>query len=314
MYMAYNVPILFIIFKRDYTAARVFEKIREIKPCKLYVSADGPRNESERLACDQTRALIQQVDWGCDVKVMFREKNLGCKYGPYTSISWFLEQEEEGIILEDDCVPDLSFFPFVQEMLETYRHDMRIGMIAGHSDVTIPMSTSYVFSRFKACWGWATWRRAWRFMDLELQQYDYRREVAPLMVYDQRRLPHWLTALDLIDQNKVSAWDWPWYFSLAAQSMLCIFPAKNLISNIGFGEDGTHCLGEAPEEAIVSYSLDFPLKHPETVLVNWEFEQAWERGLLMGVDPSLFLPPKKKNVWKSIRKELRRFSQRFRVN
>ena len=149
-------------------------------------------------------------------------------------------------------------------------------------------------------------------MDLELTEYDYRREVAPLMVYDQRRLPHWLTALDLIEQDKVCAWDWPWYFSLSSQSMLCVFPSKNLVSNIGFGVDGTHCLGEAPEEAVVSYSLDFPLRHPSTVLVNWEFEQAWEKGLMMGIDPAVFLPPKKKNVWKSLVKELKRFIRRLK--
>ncbi len=310
--MNYNVPILFIIFKRDYTAIQVFERIRQIKPRKLYVSADGPRDETERAACDKTREIIKGIDWDCELHVRFKEDNLGCKYGPYESISWFFEHEQEGVILEDDCVPDFSFFPFMEEMLDRYRDDNRVGMIAGHTDVTLPLPTSYVFSRFKSCWGWATWKRAWELMDLELKNHDYRKEVAPLMVYDQRRLPHWLTALDLIDQNKVAAWDWPWYFSLAAQNMLCIFPCKNLISNIGFGVDGTHCLGEAPPEAIISYSLDFPLVHPSTTLVNWEFEKEWEKGLTMGVNLNPVLPPKKKNIAKSVAKEIRRFFRRLR--
>lgn len=228
--------------------------------------------------CDKTRDIIKQVDWDCELHLMYRDENLGCKYGPYESISWFFKHEEEGIILEDDCVPDLTFFPFVREMLVKYRNDNRVSMIAGHSEVSIPLSTSYVFSRFRACWGWATWKRAWCNIDIELENYDYRKEVVPLMVYDQRRGAHWLTALDLIDQNKVNAWDWPWYFSQAAQSQLCIFPSKNLVANIGFGEDGTHCLGEPPAEAITSYSLSFPLVHPKTVIVNWLFEKEFERG------------------------------------
>lgn len=281
--MTYDVPVLFIIFKRGYTAEKVFQRIREIRPSKLYVAADGPRNEEEKVLCERTRKLIEQVDWVCDLKVRFREENLGCKYGPYDSISWFFQHETEGVILEDDCVPDLSFFPFVREMLERYREDNRVGMIAGHNEVNTPCETSYLFSRFKACWGWATWKRAWDLMDLELVQYDYRTEIVPLMVYHREREAHWRTALDLIDADQVAAWDWPWYFSLAAESMLCIFPARNLIANIGFGEDGTHCLGEAPESALTSFSLDFPLKHPRTMAVNWTFEQAFEQGLRMGM-------------------------------
>ena len=120
-------------------------------------------------------------------------------------------------------------------------------------------------------------------MDLELERLDYRNMIAPLMVYDRKRVVHWHTALDLINACKVAAWDWPWYFSLAASSQLCIFPARNLVANIGFGEDGTHCLGEAPESALVSYTLDFPLKHPSGITVDWNFEQAFELGLRMGM-------------------------------
>jgi len=306
--MEYDVPVLFIIFKRHYTAIKVFERIKEIKPKKLYVAADGPRDLQEKEMCDKTRDIIKQVDWNCELHLMYRDENIGCKYGPYESISWFFNHEEEGVILE----ADLTFFPFVREMLVKYRNDNRISMIAGHSEVSIPLSTSYVFSRFRACWGWATWKRAWCNIDIELENYDYRKEVVPLMVYDQRRGAHWLTALDLIDQNKVNAWDWPWYFSQATQSQLCIFPSKNLIANIGFGEDGTHCLGEPPAEAITSYSLDFPLVHPKTVIVNWQFEKEFEKGLTMGVILEDIPVRKKKNIFVSIVKELKRFIRRLR--
>lgn len=305
--MQYDVPILFIIFKRYHTTVKSFEVIKQMKPKKLYIAADGPRNAQEKEMCDKTRSFAEQVDWECDLRLLFHDKNLGCKYAPYTAISWFFEHEEEGIILEDDCIPDLTFFPFVKEMLEKYRTDNRVSMIAGHSEVSIPLKTSYVFSRFKACWGWATWRRAWKYIDLELQNYDYARDVVPLMVYDQSRAVHWHTALKLIAQDKVTAWDWPWYFSVAAQSQLCIFPCKNLVANIGFGEDGTHCLGEAPAEAITSYSLDFPLVAPKSVMVDYDFEKEFEKGLLMGYEP----PKPKKNIFISIGKEIRRAFRRL---
>ena len=310
--MEYNVPVLFIIFKRYYTAIKVFERIKEIKPKKLYVAADGPRDLQEKEMCDKTRDIIKQVDWDCELHLMYRDENLGCKYGPYESISWFSPPAAAGPLPAAACVPDLTFFPFVREMLVKYRNDNRVSMIAGHSEVSIPLSTSYVFSRFRACWGWATWKRAWCNIDIELENYDYRKEVVPLMVYDQRRGAHWLTALDLIDQNIVNAWDWPWNFSQAAQSQLCIFPSKNLIAKIGFGEDGTHCLGEPPAEAITSYSLDFPLVHPKTVIVNWQFEKEFEKGLTMGVILEDIPVRKKKNIFVSIVKELKRFIRRLR--
>lgn len=308
--MQYDTPILFIIFKRYDTTIKVFEVIKKMKPKKLYIAADGPRNQLEKEACDKTREIIEQIDWDCDLHLMLRDENIGCKYGPYTSISWLFETEEEGVILEDDCVPDLTFFSFAKQMLEKYRTDERIGMIAGHNEVSLSLSTSYVFSRFKACWGWATWKRAWKNIDIELQRYDYRSEVAPLMVYDRQRVVHWHKALELIAQNKVAAWDWPWYFSSAAQSQLCIFPSKNLVANIGFGEDGTHCFGEPPVEAITKYALDFPLVAPETVIVNWEFEREFEKGLTMGVEIPVVI--KKKSVFISITKEIRRFIKRLR--
>ena len=306
--MAFGVPILFIIFRRDYTAIEVFKRIREIQPAKLYVAADGPRDDQEKVRCDKTRAIIELIDWECDLHLLYRDENLGCKYGPHSSISWFFEHEEAGIILEDDCVPDITFFPFVEKMLEKYSDDDRVGMIAGHSEVSIPLKTSYVFSRFKACWGWATWRRAWKYMDIELQACDYREEIIPLMVYDQQKALHWHTALNLIAQNRVTAWDWPWYFSLAAQSQLCIFPCKNLISNIGFGDEGTHCLGEPPVEAITSYSLDFPLVEPKSVMVDWEFEKEFEKGLTMGMPGPV---PRKKNVFSRTFKKVKTMIKRL---
>lgn len=278
----YNVPILFIIFKRFDTTKRVFQEIRKIRPQKLYIAADAGRSVEEQIKCDETRSIVNNIDWDCEVHVLYQDKNCGCKYGPYKAINWFFENEKEGIILEDDCLPNHSFFMFVKEMLEKYRNDNRIGMIAGHNPININLPDSYVFSRFKGCWGWATWKRSWINIDLELKNIDYANDIIPLMVYDDKKKTHWRHVLKLISQNKVAAWDWPWYFSLAAQNQLCIFPNKNLIANIGFGEEGTHCIGDAPDSALETNTLKFPLKHPLAVFPNREFEYAFEKTLNLG--------------------------------
>lgn len=307
----YDTPILFIIFNRYRTTREVFEAIRAVRPRRLYIAADGPRNEQEHTKCEEARSIIAQVDWECDVKLLLHEKNLGCKYNIYTAISWFFEHETEGIILEDDCMPDASFFPFMEQMLIKYRDDQRIGMIAGHTEVDIPLETSYVFSRFSSCWGWATWRRAWQNIDLELVNYDYKKDVTPLMVYDQRRTKHWDVVLYSIENNLVNTWDWQWNYSMAAQSQLCVIPTKNLVSNIGFGPDGTHCLGEAPSEVLTRYSLTFPLVEPKTMLINWAYEQEHERKIFtMGMEPDR--PHKKKGLLSRTARHIRTFLKRFR--
>lgn len=279
----FNVPILFIIFKRYDTTIKVFKEIQKIKPKKLYIAADAGRSSEEQIKCEETRSIIKNIDWECEIFTLFQKKNQGCKYGPYTAINWFFQHEEEGIILEDDCLPNNSFFQFMKEMINKYRDDDRIGMIAGHNPINIEIPYSYTFSRFKGCWGWATWKRAWNKIDIELQQIDYTKHIIPFMVYNKKREKHWKQALKLIEENKVAAWDWPWYFSLAAQNQLCIFPKKNLVANIGFGDDGTHCMGNAPENALTTYELEFPLKSPSSITPYLEFEYTFEQGLNMGI-------------------------------
>lgn len=279
----YDIPILFIIFKRYDTSIKVFQKIRNIKPKKLYIAADAGRTKEEEDKCFRTRSIVDNIDWDCDVKLLFQDKNLGCKYGPYTAINWFFQFEEEGIILEDDCLPNDSFFTYMKEMLHLYKNDNRIGMIAGHNPINIELPYSYIFSRFKGCWGWATWKRAWENIDIELTKLNYIDEIIPLMVYDKKRENHWKHALKLISNNKVAAWDWPWYFSLAAQNQLCVFPHKNLVANIGFGDEGTHCLGNPEMNTLTTYELDFPLVPPKMVAPNLDFDYAFEKDLNMGI-------------------------------
>ncbi len=281
----FSVPILFVFFNRKEVALQTFERIRAVQPSRLYLAQDGPRSErgeAEQLLVEEVRkAVLDRIDWDCQVQTLFRSENLGCAMGVKTAIDWLFEQEEQGIILEDDCVVQPSFFPFMEEMLNRYADDNRIGMIAGFNGVgKVYAETSYTFSRYKACWGWSTWRRAWQHMDMEMSWRGTEQEQSVLynMGGNGQDIGYWKYRLRCIDEGYVSAWDWPWYFSLAAQCQLCIFPAVSLVANIGFGADATHTspVGNTHVQQETG-ELVFPLKHPVKVVPNVVFDRYFYR-------------------------------------
>ena len=172
-----KTAVLLVIFNRPETTQVVFEAIRKAKPPRLYVAADGPRTEvpSDAKKCKEAREIINQVDWDCEVKTLFREKGLGCGLGPSSAFTWFFEHEEDGIILEDDCLPSQSFFWFCEELLERYRHDNRVMHIGGNNFLNgwqKDRDYSYYFSNSGHIWGWATWRRAWKLFDFNISLYE----------------------------------------------------------------------------------------------------------------------------------------------
>lgn len=274
-----RIPILFVIFNRKETALKSFERIKGAKPEKLYIASDGPRanrkGEAERVE-DTRKAILDAIDWPCEVKTLFQTENLGCGQGVYTAINWLFDNEERGIILEDDCIAEKTFFSYVGELLEKYKDDQRIGMIAGYNPVTLKnYPYSYIFSRYKSCWGWATWRRAWVNMDIDMKWRETSSETSILanMGDEGRDLSGWKFKLNAIDKKYVSAWDWQWFFTLGAQNQLCIYPLHNQIANIGNDQDATHT--SLSSITIPSKPLKMPLKHPQ-YLVPWlDFDKAF---------------------------------------
>ena len=244
----FTTPILFIIFNRPDTTARVFERIRAVKPPRLFVSADGPRpqkiGEAER--CMQARALIKQVDWECDVQTHFSENNLGCKIGVSSAITWFFDHVEEGIILEDDCLPDRSFFHFCADLLERYRHDERIMEIGGTQYLKhLPISdASYYFSTLTQIWGWATWRRAWKKYDVTISHFPQvlERHLMQSLFHSPAMRHFWQKKFDFVHHNKIDTWDIQWQFTMSVNNGLAVIPNINLVSNIGFDANATHTL------------------------------------------------------------------------
>lgn len=282
----YNIPILLVFFNREDVVMRTFSMIREAQPAKLYLACDGAREgrEGEKQLVDNLREkILSQVDWDCEVKTRFLDKNVGCSLGVSTAVDWLFENEEVGIVLEDDCLAQKSFFPFVEEMLERYKNDERIGLIAGYNPVDEKhrISESYCFSKYKSTWGWATWRRVWKNMDLNMswRDTDAAESIIKNMGYEGVDVRYWKYRLKAIDAQFVSAWDWQFFFSQAAQNQLTVYPKVSLISNIGFGEGATHTsFNSNADEYLTSKELEFPLQHPKYVVPDYKFDKRFYKN------------------------------------
>jgi len=274
----FNTPILFIIFNRPDTAKKVFKKIQEMKPKQLFIAADGPRkNKPEDVElCKQTRKILNGINWDCELKTLLREENVGCQKGPADAISWFFEHVEEGIILEDDCLPSDSFFPFCEELLEKYRYDTRIMHISGASELPdYENPDSYYFSRLAYVWGWATWKRAWQLMDLNLTDFEEfkQRNILKDKVRNKYHRQDWIKNFkEAKDGDDI--WDFLWQYSLFIQNGLAIVPSKNLILNIGFDGQATHT--SKPPHYYDQMKLDTltenKLKHPNFIYIDEDLQ------------------------------------------
>lgn len=267
-----NTPVLFIIFTRKDTAEKVFEAIRKAAPSELYIAADGPRpnRPDDARRCMECRRIVEKVDWPCKVKTCFRENNLGCGLGVKAAIDWFFSEVEEGIILEDDCLPHPDFFLFCGKLLEYYRHDTRVMNISGNNFQfgQIVGDGSYYFSRYSYTWGWATWRRAWELFDFEMKTYpEFRAQNIIADIFQEREAQlRWTKLFDKVyhkDKN-FSVWDIQWTYALFANNGLSISPNVNLISNIGY--ESTHEMNRKimgmPTAAIDN------LEHPRFMVPN----------------------------------------------
>ena len=275
-----ETPVLFLIFNRPNTTRRVFEKIREVRPKKLFIAADGPRENrpGEQEKCLEVRHIATNVDWNCEVQTLFRKKNLGCGIGPYTAINWFFEQVDEGIILEDDILPDMSFFTFCQQLLNLYREHQKVMMISGFNvcekwkdDVQ-----DYHFSYFGGVWGWASWKRAWAHYDYHLKAWANPNVKGALLncfpeEARERREKMYDT---LFTEGNEDIWDLQWTFAKLLNSGLSVIPSTNLVENIGFGEGATHTTDKGHIWAnIRAHSITFPLREPKAIIRDEEYDK-----------------------------------------
>ncbi|MFH5805190.1 glycosyltransferase family 2 protein [Alienimonas sp. DA493] len=251
--------VAFLIFNRPEVTARVFERIRQARPERLFVVADGPRpnrpGEAERVAA--ARAATESIDWPCHVVRDYSEVNLGCGKRVSSGITGVFEQVEEAIILEDDCLPHPSFFNYCTALLERYRDDERVMCVSGDNfqngvERGEP-GAGYYFSKYPHIWGWATWRRTWRHYELNIPYWPEIRDRGLLAAAcpDPAERAYWSANFDRIYRGELDTWDYSLVLSVWMQGGLTALPNVNLVSNIGFGADATHTQGEAsPFEAL----------------------------------------------------------------
>lgn len=289
-----TAPVLLIFFNRPDTFKEVFDKVREVRPQKLYLAQDGPRsgNDDDTIRIQECRRITSMIDWDCVVYQNYSDVNLGCGVRPQSAISWVLEKEENVIILEDDCIPNTSFFRYCDELLEEYKNDERVCLISGlnHFDTwntKTDREADYFFCKTGAIWGWATWARAWKKYDYYLEKYSHdafdaiseqigNRNVA------RKRVKVWNeTFRKLRKGENITYWDYQWGIVRYAQSQYTIVPKKNMITNIGIGDHSTHARGTNLAKFkkfenfvfIPTHDISFPLVHPNLMICDYAYDK-----------------------------------------
>lgn len=282
----FNVPILFLIFNQPDITLQTFIEIKKVKPKTLYISADGPRlnKPGEENECFITRKIILDlIDWDCDVHTRFLENNLGCKKAVSSGISWFLNEINEGIILEYDCVPSRSFFSFCEVMLTKFRNDSRIMAISGSNYQlnNFRGDSSYYFSKIPSAWGWATWKRSWDLWDGDIESYPQfdKEKVINSIFKNSNVRDYWKLKFDQVYNKIDTTWGYPWVYAVFKENGLCVTPNLNLITNIGFSQKATNAVDEESSFANTERFELSEITHPKFVVPNIEADEFFSRRL-----------------------------------
>ncbi len=283
--MKFEIPILFLIFNRPETTQSVFDVIKKIEPQHLFIAGDGPRNEEEVEKVQTARNIIKLINWQCKVKTLFRNTNLGCKIAVSSAIDWFFENNELGIILEDDCLPHIDFFTYSRELLFKYKDEPKVMHISGYNGLDkVLIKESYYFSKFGTIWGWATWRRAWKNYDVEMKSWKETKESKSYKNFCDSKIEE-LWRIDLFDRvakGLIDTWDYQWSFAKLLNNGLSIIPANNLITNIGFNQSATHTGYKNPISNVkVEKGVSFPLVHPEKIERNKQLDRKFFYGFVV---------------------------------
>lgn len=281
-----KTPVIFIFFNRPQTMVHVLEQIRKAKPDKLYLVADGPRNEEEKRRTEECRRIAKEmVDWECQVVQVYAEKNMGCRDRVVSGISYVLQREEKAVILEDDCVPNISFFRFMDDILERYKDNEAIFSASGrnHFGKYDEKKYDYHFTHHGSIWGWGTWARSWQLYDINMTHWPEIRDKNGGHIREWMRWRTWICRKKLYEdiyRGKIDTWDYQMNFSLQYHRKICITSSVNLVQNIGNGNDATHTVGKNRLFNVPVYELNIPLRHPEKVAVNRGYDKAYSRKII----------------------------------
>ncbi len=262
-------PVVVILYKRPDHTRRMLAELARVRPATLLVIADGPKHDADAAACAAARAVVDEVDWPCEIRRNYSGVNLGCQKRISGGLDWVFGQFERAVIVEDDCLPDPSFFRFCGEMLDRYADDERVMAVSGdnfqHGRRFTPHS--YYFSSEPHCWGWATWRRAWRHNDVTMAAWPAARDGGLLLdTFKDPSVARFVErALEGVYAGRTDSWAYPWAFSCYLRRGLTVLPAVNLVTNVGVGADSTHCHKPDPFTLRPAEAMAFPLDHPPAV-------------------------------------------------
>lgn len=306
----YDLAVLLIFFARPNTLKEVFDKVKKARPSKLFLACDGPRenrpDDAENI--EKCKDIVSDIDWECEVYINYSSENKGCGRGPSDAISWAFTHVDKLLILEDDCVADESLFPFMEEMLNRYENDERVGIISGfnHMKNWDCGGKSYCFSKAAATLGWGTWRRVWEKYDYNVSKVEdaYLQKLLPREFTNKKaarsRIFDWKKAARETKEKKVNYWDIQFGFLKYSQSYLCVVPKNNLIYNIGVGagsthtEKGTYTKWKKGRVLFMpTESLDFPLSHPDYMVCD----RIYDEEVL-----KIIYPGKLKKIFRKIRR------------
>jgi hypothetical protein len=300
----FEIPTAFVVFNRPDHTQKSFEAIRAVRPSRFFIISDGPREgrPGEADLVRQSRDLVEQIDWPCDVTRLYADQNMGCGKRISSGVSAAMAKVDRLIVLEDDCVPDPSFFSFCQELLTRYENDQRVMSITGDNfqHGIVRSNASYYFSKYPHCWGWATWRRAWDKFDLQIPYWPEFRDSGQLLnfCHHLREVAYWTRMLDLVYAGELKSWAFPWMLACWMNHGLTAIPQRNLVANIGFGADATHTKQCNHQAGIAAESLT-EIVHPEFVHRNFAADQYTDDKIFSGTD--------QRGRLKSIEQAIRKF-------
>jgi hypothetical protein len=266
----------------------VFDTIRQARPTRLFIAADGPRHEAETALTDATRLITEQIDWPCEVHRHYATENMGCKMRPFTAINWAFEQADELIILEDDCLPHPDFFGFCQTMLERYRNNEQVFNIGGTCLKTTGHDASYYFTRHTYIWGWATWKRAWKHYDIRMDAWNKldKENFLNGIVQNKKAIDYWKAVFNTVVETNYNVWDYQWLFTSWLHNGFSIVSNVNLISNIGFGASATHTHNPTGKGANMPTETMGTIRHPLHIKVDTAADQWVLENVFIGPQPS----------------------------
>lgn len=276
-----TTPIVFIIFNRLDTTKEVFKQIRLAKPQELFIISDGPRKNKvgELEKVKEVRKFVEKnIDWDCKVYKNYANENMRCKKRIYSGLTWVFQNVEQAIILEDDCLPNLSFFRYCQELLNFYKYDDRVSMISGNNLIEnyYKIKKDYIFSCFTPIWGWATWKRTWDRFDIDIKQWIYIKKKKILMPIfsDVEVYNKYKNIFNDVYQNKIDTWDYQFFLNQLINNKLSIIPSKNMVKNIGFNRrDALHTKGKFPYKYLKSHDVNFPININNHVVRDYKYDK-----------------------------------------